>query len=78
MKYRLATVERVNVGNYEYVEINGGVEFDTDDIPPGVTPAKFARDELDTLLNPHRRRALAFVPTDEASFITEHPALERP
>lgn len=76
MKFTLTASERVNVGNYEWVEYSGGVEFNDDEIPEGITPAKYARDQLDSLLLSHRRRAEALVPEDSSSFITDHPALE--
>ncbi|MFJ1700373.1 hypothetical protein ACIOHC_35880 [Streptomyces sp. NPDC088252] len=77
MKFTLSTTERVNVGNYEFVEISAGIEFSEDEVPEGIGPPKFARDKLDALLLSHRRRAEALVPEDSSSFITDHPALER-
>lgn len=77
MNYSLSTTERVNLGNFEFVQIAGGVEFSDDEVPDGISPAKHARNELDALLLPHRRRAEAMVPEDSNSFIPEHPALEQ-
>ncbi|MFD4858455.1 hypothetical protein [Streptomyces atratus] len=76
MKYTISTTERVNVGNYEFIELSAGIEFSEDEVPEGIGSAKFARDKIDALLLSHRRRALAMVPEDASSFITDHPALE--
>lgn len=75
MKYALEIRERVNPGNYEYVEISGRVEFDDEDTAEQ-DPAEFGREQLDALLDSHRRRALQMLPDDSESFMIYHPALE--
>lgn len=74
MKYTLEVTERVNLGQYEYIEISGAVEFSTADVRSD--PAEHAEAELDALLRCHRRRALALLPEDSESFMIIHPALE--
>ena len=75
MKYQLSVTERINAGNYEFIEVQGSVEFEEDETE-GQDPSRFAHERLDVLLLSHRRRALALVPEDADSLILHHPALE--
>lgn len=75
MKFTLEIVERVNLSNFEYVEVHGSVEFDLDEAKGD--PADFAQKQLDVLLLSHRRRALRMLPEDSESFMNYHPALEK-
>lgn len=74
MKYTVSVTERVNLGNFEFVELSASVEF-TDDDADG-KPAQFGARQLDNLLRSHRERALLLVPEDSASFMLDHPAME--
>lgn len=78
MKYTVAVTERVNPGNYEFIEVSAGVEFtEADAQDAGLTPAEFGAEQLDALLLSHRRRAMELTPEDAPSFINDHPALEK-
>lgn len=78
MKYSLSTTERINVSNYEFIEVSAGVEFtDEDTLDAGESPSEFGLRELDALLDSHRRRAKSLVPEDGDSFVLDHPALEK-
>jgi hypothetical protein len=74
VKFILSTTERINVGNYEFIELSATVEF-TEAEADG-HPETFGRQQLDVLLRSHRRRAQGLVPENVESFILEHPALE--
>lgn len=78
MKYTLSTTERINLGNFEFIEVTAGVEFgDEDAVDADRTPAEFGLNHLDVLLRAHRRRARQLLPEDDdKSFILDHPALE--
>lgn len=75
MKVTVSVTERVNLGNYEYVGVTAGVEFD-DSETDGVPAAEFAAEQLDVLMDSHRRRALDLLPQTGESFMLYHPALE--
>lgn len=75
VKITLEIVERVNLGNYEFTELKAAVEFDSDEATGD--PAVFGQEQLDSLLLPHRLRALTLIPEDVNSFMVDHPALER-
>ncbi|MFE6739781.1 hypothetical protein [Streptomyces tubercidicus] len=75
MKIALEIIERVNLGNYEFAELKASIEFDSDEATGD--PAIFGQEKLDSLLLPHRRRALSLIPEDINSFMVDHPALER-
>jgi hypothetical protein len=77
MKYTLEVTERVNLGNFEFVECKAGIEFtDEDAVDAGESPHDFGLRELDALLLSHRRRARSLVPEEADSFALVHPALE--
>lgn len=73
-KFALSVTERVNVGNFEFIEVTGGVEFDDSDIDGD--PTEFAAEQIDVLLLSHRRRASSLLPDGSESFMNYHPALE--
>lgn len=75
VKYLLESTERVNLGNYEFIELKAAVEFSSEEAVGD--PTEFAQGELDAVLLPHRRRALSLLPEDSISFLLDHPALER-
>jgi hypothetical protein len=74
MKYRVGVTERYNLGNYEFAEITGEIEF-TEEEADG-DPAEYGLQQLDALLRPHRRRVERLVPEDGTSYVLDHPALE--
>jgi hypothetical protein len=74
MKITLSVTERVNLGNFEFVEVSAGIEF-KDDEATG-EPAQYAAQQLDVLLLSHRRRAQSLLAEDSESFMNYHPALE--
>lgn len=74
MKIQISVTERVNLGNFEFTEISGSVEFD--DSEAGRDPAGFAQEQLDVLLLSHRRRAQELLSEDSDSFMNYHPALQ--
>lgn len=74
MKCTVSVTERINLGNFEYVEITAGVDFDTEEVSEN--PEAFARQQIDVLLRCHRRRAYQMLPEDSESFLAFHPALD--
>lgn len=74
MKYHVGITERYNLGNYEFTEVAGSVEFTDEEA--GGDPADFAMQALDDLLRTHRARVERLVPEGTTSYILDHPALE--
>lgn len=73
--FKVGVKERCNLGNFEFVEVTGEIEF-TEENTDGFDPGAYGRDALDALLLPHRRRAEHLLPEESESFLAEHPALE--